>query len=614
MEFRIWAPRSHTAAVELRTVAKGRGEILDLTSEGNGYFSGFLSAARADMHYRIRLEHGSFPDPASRFQPDGPHGWSQAIDAQFPWTDASWRGRTPEELVIYELHLGTFTPEGTWRAAMEQLPELARIGITMIELMPVADFPGRFGWGYDGVDLFAPTRLYGTPHDARAFVDRAHQLGIMVILDVVYNHVGPDGNFLREFSPHYFSARYANEWGEPLNFDGEHSAPVREFFITNARYWIREFHFDGLRLDATQQIFDASPTHILAEISAAVRSEAGHRTVFLVGENESQHPQLVRPRDAGGCELDALWNDDFHHSAMVAATGRAEAYYSGYRGQAQEFISAAKYGFLYQGTWYRWQRRRRGRPGLDLTPRQFVHFVQNHDQIANSLRGLRLHQVTSAGRNRALTALLLLSPQIPLLFQGQEFGATSPFLYFADHDAELQEKVAAGRTRFLQQFPSIATPEGTRTLAKPGELETYQRCKIDFRERDSNRALYQLHQDLLRVRRSDRTVKAPVRVDGAVLHENAFVLRLFGVDGDDRLLVVNLGPNLWLEPAPEPLLAPIEGRGWRLLWSSEAPEYGGGGTPPLETTANWIIPGEAAFLLGPDENSELPDAILSQEN
>jgi maltooligosyltrehalose trehalohydrolase len=566
------------------------------------------------MRYRIRLDQGAFPDPMSRFQPEGPHEWSQVVDPGFAWTDGAWRGRPPEDLVIYELHLGTFTPEGTWRAASEQLPELARIGITMIEVMPIADFPGKFGWGYDGVNLFAPSRLYGTPDEVRAFINRAHQLGIMVILDVVYNHVGPDGNFLREFSPDYFSRRYANEWGEPLNFDGDNSGPVREFFITNARYWIREFHFDGLRLDATQQIFDSSPTHILAEIASAAREEGGDRKVFVVGENESQHPALVRSREAGGCGLDALWNDDFHHSAMVAATGRAEAYYSGYRGRAQEFVSAAKYGFLYQGGFYRWQKKRRGRPGFDLGPRRFVDFLQNHDQVANSLRGARLHQMTSVGRNRALTALLLLSPHIPLLFQGQEFGATAPFLYFADHHPELRRQVSAGRTKFLQQFPTIATAEAAAVLADPGELDTFRRCRIDFRERESNRELYRLHQDLLRLRQADGTVKAAQRIDGAVLGDSAFVLRYFGAASDDRLLVVNLGPDLWLEPAPEPLLAPIEGGGWRTIWSSEAPEYGGSGTPPLETKENWIIPGEAAVLLGPDENCELPDATFSQEN
>lgn len=613
VDFRVWAPRSGTAAVELHPDPGGAPKSTSLTAEDNGYFSGTLPA-HPGMRYRIRLDDGAYPDPASRFQPEGPHGPSQIVNPVFDWSDAAWRGRPPRELVIYELHLGTFTSEGTWQAAAAQLPELARIGITMIEVMPIAEFPGDFGWGYDGVDLFAPSHLYGAPEDARAFVNRAHQLGIMVILDVVYNHVGPDGNYLTEFSDHYFSTRYANEWGEPMNFDGDQSGPVREFFLTNARYWIREFHFDGLRLDATQQIYDASPNHILAEIADAVREEAGERRVFLVGENETQLPMIVRRRDAGGYGLDAVWNDDFHHAARVAATGRAEAYYSGYRGHAQEFVSAAKYGYLYQGSWYRWQQRRRGRPAFDLDPLNYVQFLQNHDQVANSLRGARLHQVTSPGRHRALTALLLLSPQIPMLLQGQEFSASAPFLYFADHHAGLREQVAAGRRKFLEQFASVATPEATRWLADPAERATFLRCKLDPAERERNQAAYGMHQDLLRVRREDGTISKASRIDGAVLGESAFVIRYFSADGADRILVVNLGADLCLDPAPEPLLAPIEGHSWRIWWSSESPEYGGGGTPALETTSNWIIPGEAAVLMCPDDSHELPDAPVRQNN
>jgi maltooligosyltrehalose trehalohydrolase len=613
VDFRVWAPRSRAAAIELYPETGGEPKSEPLESEGNGYFSGTLVATHG-ARYRIRLDGGSFPDPASRFQPEGPHGPSQVIDPQFPWTDAAWRGRPPRELVIYELHLGTFTSAGTWQSAAGQLAELARLGITLIEVMPIADFPGEFGWGYDGVDLFAPTRLYGTPDDVRAFVDRAHQHGIMVILDVVYNHVGPDGNFLREFSPDYFSTQYANEWGDPMNFDGENSGPVREFFVTNARYWIREFHFDGLRLDATQQIFDASPNHILAEMADAVRAEAGERNVFLVGENETQQAILVRSRASGGYGLDALWNDDFHHAAMVVATGRAEAYYSGYRGRAQEFVSAAKFGFLYQGSWCRWQQQRRGHPALDLGALNFVQFLQNHDQVANSLRGSRLVQETSPGRARALTALLLLSPQIPLLFQGQEFGASAPFLYFADHHAELRQQVAAGRRTFLEQFASIAARESVCLLADPGDEQTFRQCKLDLNEREKNSHWYHLHADLLRLRRNEPAVNAPVHLDGAVLGERAFVLRFFAADGADQILVVNFGSDLWLEPAPEPLMAPVENRGWRILWSSESPDYGGRGTSALETSANWIIPGESAVLLCPDEQRELPDAPLSQKN
>src|SRR5437016_6215138 len=302
--------------------------------------------------------------------------------------------------------------------------------------MPVADFPGRFGWGYDGVDLFAPTRLYGRPDDFRSFVDRAHALGIAVILDVVYNHLGPDGNYLKGFSEGYFTDRYQNEWGEAVNFDGPDAGPVREFFIANAGYWIDEYHLDGLRLDATQTIFDASDEHILAAIARRVRQAGPGRTTFVVAENDRQESRLARPPARGGYGLDAVWNDDFHHSAMVALTGRREFYYRDYRGRASEFVAAARHGFLYQG-----QGTRRGSPAFDLAAECFVVFLQNHDQIAHSGAGLRLHALTSPGRWRAMTAFFLLMPGVPMLFQGQEFAASSPFLFFADHQPPLADAV-----------------------------------------------------------------------------------------------------------------------------------------------------------------------------
>jgi maltooligosyltrehalose trehalohydrolase len=311
--------------------------------------------ARTGMRYSLRLDQGeaALPDPASRFQPEGPHGPSEIVDpGDFAWTDGAWRGRTREQLVIYEMHVGTFTPDGSWEAASRELRALAELGITCLEIMPVAEFPGRFGWGYDGVNLFAPTRLYGRPIDFRRFVDRAHAHGIAVILDVVYNHFGPDGNYLKLFSAAYFTDRYDNEWGEAINFDGPESGPSREFFVANAGYWIDEHHLDGLRLDATQAIFDRSEDHIIAAVARQVRSAGRGRTTFVVAENEPQHAKLARPAERGGYGLDALWNDDFHHSAMVALTGRHEAYYSDYRGRPHEFVAAAKHGFLYQGQRY----------------------------------------------------------------------------------------------------------------------------------------------------------------------------------------------------------------------------------------------------------------------
>lgn len=610
--FRVWAPASPSAAVEIEEAGRA-ARVVALAAESGGYFSGFVAEARAGTRYRIRLESGAYPDPASRFQPDGPHGASEVIDPAFAWTDGAWRRRAERERVIYELHLGTFTAEGTWRAAQERLADLKALGVTTIEVMPIADFPGRFGWGYDGVNLFAPCRLYGRPEEAKAFVDAAHGLGLAVILDVVYNHLGPDGNYLGQFTRDLVSRRYANEWGDALNFDGEGASGVRELFVTNAAYWIGEFHFDGLRLDATQQIYDASPTHLVAEVAQAARTAAGGREIYLVAENETQEAQLVRAPAQGGHGLDAIWNDDFHHAAVVAATGRAEAYLSGFRGTAQEFVSAAKHGFLYQGQWYRWQRKRRGTPALDLPAHAFVAFLENHDQVSNSLHGRRLHQLTSPGRMRALTALLLLGPATPMLFQGQEFNASAPFVYFADHEEKLARAVHEGRAKFLAQFPSVAAAGAREWMLDPGASATRDRCRLDWTERARNEAVWRLHADLLRRRRETPAIAAPLRVDGAVLGERAFALRLFAAEGD-RLLLVNLGADVALEPAPEPLLAAPEGRQWELEWSSEDPRYGGGGMAPLETTANWYLPGESAALMRPGEPRELPVFKFSEKD
>jgi maltooligosyltrehalose trehalohydrolase len=574
-----------------------------LAREQHGYFSGLCADACAGSLYRYRLDGTAdrHPDPASRFQPHGPHGPSQIIDpSAFEWTDAAWSGLPPDRRVVYEMHAGTFTREGSWAAAARELRELAACGITLLELMPVAEFPGRFGWGYDGVMLFAPTRLYGAPDDLRAFVDQAHAAGLGVILDVVYNHLGPDGNCLERFSDHYFSTRHQTEWGRALNFDGEHCGPVREFLLANARYWIDEFHLDGLRLDATQSIFDTSPRHIVAELTDRLRAEPRRRTLYIVGENEPQRTEVVRPTADGGWGLDALWNDDFHHSARVALTGKREAYYQDYRGLPQELVSAVKYGFLFQGQRYGWQKKRRGSPALAVEPSRFVHYLQNHDQVANSARGERLHALTSPGRYRAMTALLLLAPQTPLLFQGQEFASSAPFLYFADHTPELARLVRKGRAEFLSQFPSIAIFEARSTLPDPGDPHTFEQCKLNFDERRAHAEAYALHRDLLRLRRDDPTFATPRAgsIDGAVLATSGFLLRFFGAGEQDRLLIVNLGPALPFESIAEPLLAPPRGGRWELMWSSEDQRYGGVGTPPVETEeGTWCIPAESAVLL-----------------
>jgi maltooligosyltrehalose trehalohydrolase len=600
--FRVWAPAARRVDVVINSTA--RTTTAALVAEADGYFSGRASAKAGDR-YQFRLDGMDrlYPDPATRFQPAGPHGPSQIVDpASFAWSDQGWRGARLEPQIVYELHIGTFTQEGTWEAAALELPELASIGITIVEVMPIAEFDGRFGWGYDGVDLFAPFHGYGQPDDFRRFVDRAHALGIGVILDVVYNHLGPSGNYLRAFSPAYFTDAHANDWGESINFDGPGSRHVREFFLANAGYWIDEYHLDGLRLDATQSIHDTSPQHILAAIAQRVREAGCGRATFLVAESETQEARLVRTPEEGGFGLDAIWNDDFHHSAMVALTGRAEAYYTDTRGEPQEFVSAAKYGFLFQGQFYSWQESSRGMPALDIPPARFVTFLENHDQVANSATGLRPHGLTSPGKWRAMTAVLLLFPGTPMLFQGQEFGASSPFFYFADFEKELAAAVRIGRAEFMSQFPNLAVEKSSTALPDPADPATFRRSKLDFDERDRHASTYALHKDLIRLRREHRAFAAqePRGVDGAVLGSAAFGLRFFTPeDADHRLLLVNLGPGLKRDSFAEPLLAPPAGCDWHVFWSSDDRRYGGEGSGELWDDGRWSIPPECAVVLVP---------------
>jgi maltooligosyltrehalose trehalohydrolase len=619
VHFRVWAPEHK----QIEVVIEGKEpkaeafrhenfrsgiKIFSLEPGAQGYFSGLVEEAEDGSLYHYRLENGDLcPDPASRFQPQGPNGPSQVVDpGRFRWTDNEWKGSSLKGQVLYEMHVGTFTQEGTWEAAERELPELADLGITAIEMMPIADFQGRFGWGYDGVDLFAPTKLYGKPDDLRRFVDRAHSVGIGIILDVVYNHLGPDGNFLLKFSKNYFTDSYTTDWGTSINFDGKSSGHVKEFIVANAGYWIDEYHMDGLRIDATQNIYDSSlpSNHIFTQIAQRVKEAARGRATIIISESEPQESVLVRPSEHGGYGMHAIWNDDFHHSAMVALTGHNEAYYTDYLGKPQELISAIKWGYLYQGQRYKWQKKRRGRPALDVEPAAFVIFLQNHDQMANSGRGLRVHMLTSPGRYRAITALMLLAPCTPMLFQGQEFAALSPFYYFADQKFELTVQTHEGRKKFLSQFRSLATAEMQESIPRPDDPVLFEQSKLDFSERQRHRGIYELHKDLLRLRREDPAFRAQAKgmVDGAVLGDEAFVLRFFSDKGKDRLLLVNLGRDLHLDPAPEPLLAPVEGTLWRVMLATTDLKYGGCGTPQPDTKDNWHIPGHAAVVLAPKED------------
>jgi len=598
--FRVWACDHKTVSV----VVKNREHPLRL--EGDGYFVGDVKDVRAGNTYRFLLDgEGPFADPASRYQPEGPHGPSEVIDpSHFAWTDQGWQGIKLAHQVIYELHIGTFTREGTWRSASIQLPILAELGISAIEVMPVAEFAGSFGWGYDGVDLFAPTRNYGAPDDFRAFVDAAHRCRIGVLLDVVYNHVGPDGNYLRKFSEGYFTADHQTDWGEAINFYGRHSVPVREFYTANAAYWIKEFHLDGLRLDATQNVYDKAKGHILAEINRSARKAAGPRGIIVVAENEPQDTTLIRPEKEGGYGFDGLWNDDFHHSATVALTGSREAYFGDYLGSPQELLSSLKYGFLYQGQWYSWQKQRRGTSTLGCNPAAMVTFLQNHDQIANSGHGWRIHRLCSYGQYKAMTALCLLGPGTPMLFQGQEFASSSPFVFFADHNGDLAEKVRTGRAEFLHQWRSLAT--GQLEFDDPCSQESFEKCKLDFSERKKHAEIYALHRDLLKLRKSDAVFQLQARrFDGAILGPEAFVVRFFSEGHrDDRLLIVNLGVEQHLNPCPEPLLGAPASMEWEIQWSTGDPRYGGTGTAPLDSELNWIIPAHAAVVLKPAKMKE----------
>jgi maltooligosyltrehalose trehalohydrolase len=602
VRFRVWAPKCRRVQVEF---VDSSTEPLDLSPEQDGYFAALASGTVPGALYSLRLDGSDIglPDPASRFQPHGPRGPSQVVDPRaFRWHDDRWPGLSRRRQVLYELHVGTFTPQGTWCAAQEQLGRLADVGITALQIMPVAEFPGRFGWSYDLANLFAPSHLYGEPDDFRAFVDAAHQAGVGVILDVIYNHVGWVGEgLLRPFSDAYFSTRHKNEWGAPLNFDDAGAHGVRAWVLDNVRYWIDEFHLDGYRLDATQAICDESPRNIMLEIARAARAAAGERNVLILGESEPQTTALLRSGAEDGCELDALVNDDFHHAALVRLTGRREAYFTDYTGNAEEFLAAARWGYLFQGQRYAWQRKARGTPAFDIEAPRLINYLESHDQLANSLDGVRVCQRTSPARYRAMTALLLLGPQTPMLFQGQEYGATIPFLYFNDSDAPQADAVRRGRAEFLAQFPSLAHAETQASLPDPCHEATFLKCKLPVAEQVSENPTYRLHRDLLQLRRDDPvlSVHDARQLHGATLGTHAFLLRYLTPGGGTRLVVFNFDCALRLASIANPLVAAPCNMRWQILWSSEDARYGGHGTPELDRADGWHIPGECAVVLHP---------------
>ena len=502
--FRVWAP-DRTRVDLVITGSGGTRESRPLERDRNGYWNGAFDDVEAGALYRYRLDGSdgmAFPDPASRFQPQGVHGPSQVVDpSRFPWTDHDWRPPRREDLVFYELHVGTFSPDGTFRGAMERLPYLAQLGVTALELMPVGDFPGERNWGYDGVAIFAPARCYGTPDDLRRLVDAAHQHGLAVFLDVVYNHFGPDGAYANAFSRHYFTDRHQSPWGQGVNLDGSHSREVRSFFIANALHWIREYHVDGLRLDATHALQDDSPRHFLQELSETVRACAG-RPIVIVAEDHRNLATMLRPAAEGGWGLDAVWADDFHHQVRVHVAGDREGYFEDFTGSAEDLAATIRQGWFYTGQPSQHMHTRRGTDPSRLDPRQFVVCVQNHDQVGNRADGARLNHHVDAATFRAASALLLAVPETPLLFQGQEWATSAPFLFFTDHDEELGRKVTEGRRGEFAAFRSFADPELRERIPDPQCAATFERSRLPWGEleRSEHASMLRLYQRLIGLR------------------------------------------------------------------------------------------------------------------
>ena len=591
--FTVWAPRHRSLVLNLddRDIA--------MEPQRDGYFSTKVAGARAGQRYWFKIDGRLRPDPASRFQPDGVSGASEIVDPRsFPWTDQRWGGAQPAHRnVVYEMHIGTFTSAGTWGGARAQLQRLADLGVTTLEILPVAEFSGRFGWGYDGVFLFAPYHEYGTPDDLRVFINDAHRVGLSVILDVVYNHLGPVGNVLPEFSDWYF-AKHETDWGRGFNFDEEHSGPVREFMRANVRQWIREYHFDGLRFDAVQSMPDRSPEHIVRELTRHAREVAGDRRLYVVAENESQDVAFIDASQDSAGALDGLWNEDWHHSAFVALTGQNEAYCTDYDGTANEFASMARWNLLYQGQWYSWQKQPRGTDSRGFPGAAFVCFLENHDQVANTGRGVRLHHLTNTARWRAMVSLLLLGPSVPMLFQGQECATLSPFGYFANHEGDLAQAVRAGRLEFLSQFPTLADAETQQSLPNPDEETTFRACKINWCGHPGSEEARLLHTDLLSCRRSDAVLStlgtSATRVASSAPTPSVVLLR-YSTDAAERLILVNIGPRATLR-MNDPLLAPAQGQRWALSWCSERAVYGGGGVAALPDAGPLTLQANCAWL------------------
>jgi len=578
VEYRLWAPRSGRVLVQI-TAHEGKARTIALRREADGYHRGHDPEGSAGDRYLIELAEGArFPCPASRFQPEGVSGPSMVIDPRtFRWTDQTWSRPAFRDLVVYEIHVGTFTPEGTYRAVIDRLPYLQDLGINALELMPLADFPGERNWGYDGVRLYAPARVYGHPDDLRALVDAAHAHGLAVILDVVYNHFGPDGNFLRQFSPDYFESRHHTPWGEAINFSG--SPEVRAYYGANLVYWMDEFHFDGFRLDATHTIYDDSKRHILAELREIVRARGG----YIIAEDERNLAALIAPPEEGGFGLDGVWADDFHHSIEVTLV-EASMYTTVFVGKLRDLVSALQNGWVYPPPWPSGQPRY-NTACAHLPPERFVFCISNHDQCGNRAFGERLNHFISPETYRAASALLCLIPYTPLLFMGQEWGATTPFLYFTDHQPELGRLVVEGRRRDLQKYRIFEEQLASPHFPSPQAPDTYEQSKLRWEETGSegHGACLRLYRELLRLRRKHAAFRPRDRANTRVeeLASGVLGIRAQG-DGEDWLLLCDLRGRHHGNLRDEPFCALDLPRHWQAVLSSNAAEFGGPETPSYD--------------------------------
>jgi len=537
---RVWAPDLGELAVE----ADGRTVALERYPDGT--HGGFVPGLKPGSLYSYRIGDETFPDPASRRQPEGVHGPSEVVDARrYVWNDAEWNGLRLEELTLYELHVGTFSPEGTFEGATRRLPSLSALGVSAIELMPVAAFPGARNWGYDGVHPFAPAACYGHPDDLRRLVDRAHQLGLGVFLDVVYNHFGPEGNYTGKFSPYYLSDRHENPWGRGLNFDGPHRSMVWQYFIENALHWVHEYRIDGLRLDATHAIIDDTDRPFLCALAHRVRESVRDRPVLVIAEDHRNLAHMIRPEGEGGWGLDGVWADDFHHVVRVALTGEDEGYYRDFRGTAEELAATLNAGWLYTGQTSAHLNEPRGTDPAGIDPSRFVICIQNHDQVGNRAFGDRLNHAVEPAAYRAAAALLLSAPQTPLLFMGQEWAAGSPFAYFTDHPEPLGSMVTEGRRTEFGAFQAFQDPAQRERIPDPQAPETFERSRLDWSEpqREPHAALVRLHQALLRLRRLEpalnRATAGPARAKA--IGDRSVLLVRTTRDGPNLALLVHFG-------------------------------------------------------------------------